>query len=446
MANKHIASRRGFLRESSSLLTGALLAGGATAGVHSHGSGEIRVGLVGCGRRGTTIAGEVLKSSAFTKLVAMADVFGDRLHACLRGLGSRHRAQVDVPKDRQFVGLTAYEHLLAQDVDYVIFATPPGFRPLHFAKAVEAGKHCFLEKPLAVDVPGVRSVLQTYMAAMGQDLTVGVGLQRRHEPRYQQTVERLRAGAVGDIQLLRAYWNGNGATVKPRQRRQSELEYQLRNWYYFTWLGGDHIVEQHIHNLDVMNWVVGQTPIRAQGMGGREVRTGIEHGQIFDHHCVEFTYSHGQTLISQCRQIPGCWNYVGEYVHGTEGWAKVSGGPIAPGRQWPTQNRPPASERSSRGVWRFGQGGGDGQRHQQERLLSSIQGGEAINEAETGAASTLTAIMGRMATYTGQLIDFNDAIADGEALANVASLTSLENPPPVLPDAAGRYPIAQAGT
>ena len=279
----HSANRRDFIKASSAVVAGAAATGVSIArGANAFGSDTIKIGLVGCGGRGSGAAVQAMNTTGGgVKLLAMGDVFGDRLQTSLRICKSRHSEKVDVPKDRQFVGFDAYKAVLDQDIDMVLLATPPGFRPLHFEQAVKAGKHVFMEKPVAVDAPGVRRVLKAGEMAKEKGLAVAVGLQRRHEVAYKETMEQLHNGAVGDIILGRAYWNGQGVWTRNRQPDHTELEYQMRNWYYFNWLCGDHIDEQHIHNLDVMNWLFSGYPVSANGMGGRQVRTSNRHGPDF---------------------------------------------------------------------------------------------------------------------------------------------------------------------
>jgi predicted dehydrogenase len=400
--------------------------------------------LIGCGGRGLGAAQQALNTvtksevtpNGPVKLVALADVFRDRLQAAYRSLKGQHGDLVDVPPARQFSGLDAYQKVLDCDLDLVILATPPGFRPLHFEAAVNAGKHVFMEKPVATDPPGVRRLLAANEEARKRNLLVAVGLQRRHERKYQETIQRLWDGAIGDIVCLRVYWNGEGVGVRSRQAGQAELEYQLRNWYYFNWLSGDHIVEQHVHNLDVGNWLMKDHPAECQGRGGRQVRRGEEYGEIFDHHGCEFTYPGGVKMFSQCRQIRGCWNVVAEHAHGTKGTADISGAKIY----------------NASGVLTWsGKGGGGG--HQQEHcdLFTALRRGEFYNEAQYGAHSTMTAIMGRLATYTGRVVKWDEALHSDVALADFDSLRSFQDEAPVKPNpAAGsvtaeRYPIAVPG-
>lgn len=429
-------SRRNFIKEG-----GMMLAGGAIVGpqlkvagaAHAFGSDTIRVGLIGCGSRGTAAAIQALQTGDQVRLVALADVFENNVHTAYRTIKGQHRCNVDLD-DTRFVGLESYRQVLQSDADVVILATPPGFRPLHFEAAVAAGKHVFMEKPVATDAPGVRRVLQAGRVAAAKGLAVQVGLQRRHESRYRECIEQLRGGAIGDMIFARAYWNGGGAWVRPRTTNQSELEYQLRNWYYFNWLSGDHIDEQHVHNLDVINWLQGDYPVEAQGQGGRQVRTGNDHGQIFDHHMVEYTYANGFKLLSQCRHIKGCWNSVGEHVHGSGGSSDISNA-IIRGRDGRVRWQSEAKEIKGRG-WQ----------QEQHDLFAALRRGETPNETEYGALSTMTAILGRLATYSGRVVKWKEALSGSAPLADTDALRSLDDPAPVRPDAEGRYEIPMPGS
>jgi len=438
-------SRRDFIRRSSFLMAGGAVAGGLSIArsAHAQGSDVIKIGLIGCGGRGTGAAGQAMNTAGPTQLVAMADAFNDRVQQSLRGLSSRYKEKVDVPKERQFSGLDAYKRVLEQDLDLVILATPPGFRPLHFDAAVTAGKYVFMEKPLAVDAPGVRTILAANEEAKKKGLAVAVGLQRRHEDRYKESIKRLQDGQIGDIHLMRAYWNSGGVWVRQRQAGQTEMEYQMRNWYYFNWLCGDHIVEQHIHNLDVINWLKDAYPVSAQGQGGRQVRKGKDHGQIFDHHFVEFTYADGSKLFSQCRHIRDCWRNVSEHAHGTKGSVAVGSGPpkSQPADATAAKSKKPRDKRKGKTKKRSGGG------HQREHhdLFAALRAGERPNEGDYGALSTMTAILGRLATYSGQVISWDAALKSDISLAPVDTYTSFKDTPPIVPDEAGRYPIPVPG-
>ena len=426
-------NRRTFLGRSGTLATGVALASGLTPlkAAFASGSDTIRLGLVGCGLRGTSAAAQAMKTAGPTKLVAMADAFDDRLQGSLHTLNRQHADKVDVSVQRRFTGFDAYKHVLAQDIDLVILATPPGFRPLHFDAAVKAGKHVFMEKPVAVDGAGVRKVLEAAKMSKEKGLLVQVGLQRRHERAYMSTMARLREGAIGEIVLARAYWNASGVWTRPRKQEQTEMEYQMRNWYYFNWLSGDHIVEQHVHNLDVINWLKDDYPVKAQGQGGREVRDGIDNGEIFDHHFVEFTYQDGTKLFSQCRHIPNCWNSQTEYAHGTKGYCDISDATI----------RGP----NGKETWAFGKGGGGGHQQEHHDLFADLRAGRLPNEAEYGAMSTMTSVLGRLATYSGKQVSMTDALRSDCVVSPVEKFTSFSDTPPVVPDENGRYPIAVPG-
>lgn len=377
---------------------------------------EIKIGLIGCGGRGTGAAFDALGAATKViypqegyhtedvaegtriqhdniKVVALADLFPDRLTRCRGELG---KLGVDIPETRCFTGFDAYKEVLGlPEVNYVILATPPHFRPAHLMAAIEAGKHAFIEKPCAVDVPGVRQVIAAGELAKKKNLGIAAGTQRRHQNSYRETIKRLHDGAIGDITYAKAYWNGGQIWVIDREPGWSDLEWQLHNWNYFTWLGGDHIVEQHVHNLDIMNWVLGAHPIRAvSGLGGRQVRTGERHGHIFDHFAVEFEYPNGVTVFSQSRQINGCQNIVGEFVAGTKGTSNCAD------RIEPKEGR----------RWRFSGPNPSPYQLEHQNLVASILTGQPINEAQAIAESTMTGILGREATYSGQPITWDEAI------------------------------------
>lgn len=393
------ADRRSFLKTSTVAAVGATLGGLSIArSAHAAGDDQIKVGLIGCGGRGTGAAAQALHTEGDVKLVAMGDAFQDRLDDSLKNLEKDEaiKGRIDVPTDRRFVGFDAYKQVIDSGVDLVILATPPGFRPIHFAAAVDAGKHVFMEKPVAVDAPGVRTVLEAARKSKEKNLAVGVGLQRHHQRSYIETIKRLQDGEIGDMIAARVYWNGAGLWVHPRQPDQNEMQYQMRNWYYFNWLCGDHIVEQHIHNMDVINWLKNGYPVRAQGMGGRQVRTGAEFGEIYDHHAVEFEYADGSRMFSYCRHIPGCWDSVTEHVMCTKGTADISASSIKPkdGKAWRFRAEKPENPYQV----------------EHDDLFASIRAGAPLNEAENGALSSMTAILGRMCTYSGKMIRFDDAL------------------------------------
>lgn len=427
-----IVTRRGFIGTSSAALGAAAAAGtfGLNQGVFGAESSKLKIALVGCGGRGTGAATQALSTEGDIELVAMADAFRDRLDSSLNNIQERFENKVSVTEDTKFVGFEAYKQAISM-ADVVLLTTPPGFRPIHFEEAIRQGKHVFMEKPVATDAVGVQKVLAAAKAAKEKNLKVGVGLQRHHQKSYIETIKRLQDGAIGDITSMRCYWNGNGVWVRERRPGQTEMEYQMRNWYYFNWLCGDHITEQHIHNLDVINWVKNGFPVRAQGMGGRQVRTGIDNGEIYDHHFVEFEYADGSRLYSQCRHIPNCWNSVSEHCTGTKGSSNIGRGQIfADSGNW--RHQPPEGTR-------------DPNPYQQEHddLFDAIRNDKPYNEAEYGAKSSMTSILGRLCTYTGQKIEWEDAI--NSPISIMPENFAWDAEPPTLPDADGRYKIPMPG-
>lgn len=396
-------------------------------------STELKMVLVGCGGRGTGAANQNLNVSKGTKLIAMADISRSRLDQSLQILKAQHPNQVDVSMANQFIGFDAYKEAIAL-ADLVLITSPQGFHPYHLAEAVKQGKHVFIEKPLAVDAPGVRRVLAAAEEAKKKNLKIGVGLQRHHQKAYQETVKRIQDGAVGDLTSMTCYWLGDARAGLERLPDEGELQYQLRNWYYFTWLSGDFIVDQHIHNLDIINWIKGVPPVRAQGMGGRQVRNDPKkHGQIFDHHFVEYEYADGSKLFSQCRQGQrGTHSQVSEHVVGTKGRADLN-----------VQSR--LFRITGPNAWEMRLAKGeDGHQLEHYPLIDAIHNDKPYNELEVAARSTMMAIMGRMATYSGRLIEWDEAFDSKVQIMPETVTWDME--PPVKPDADGNYPVARPGT
>jgi myo-inositol 2-dehydrogenase/D-chiro-inositol 1-dehydrogenase len=420
-------SRRGFLRRSAAAAAGVALAGRLDVARAAHAGGDetIRIALVGCGGRGTGAATDCLSVPDRIKLVAVADAFEDRARDAAKRLKERFGEKVDVPDDRIFIGFDGYRKAIDCGVDLVLLVTPPGFRPMHYRAAIEAGKHVFMEKPVCVDAPGFRSVMETNKRAEGKNLKVVVGLNIRHTPPFIETVQRVHDGAVGKPLYLRAYGNNQGVWVRPRESGQTEMQYQMRNWYYFVWLSGDLNVEQHVHMLDLANWAAGdQHPVEANGMGGRQVRKGKEHGQIYDHHFVEYTYADETKLFSQCRHIPNCWNQGGGQVHGDKGSADC-GGKISGEQSW--QYTGPSVS---------------GHRQEHVDLIAAIRQDKPCREGWYGATSSFTAVLGRMATYSGQVVRWDEAVEKGPD--EMPQRLAWDADPPVLPDADGSYEHAVA--
>ena len=387
---------------------------------------ELKVALVGCGGRGSGAAQQAMAVRKGVKLVAMADAFGDKVEGSYNKLKKAMKDQVDVPKDQMFSGFDAYKKAIDSDCDIVILATPPHFRPIHLEYAVQKGKHVFMEKPVAVDGPGVRSVLKSTEEAKKKKLMLAVGLQRHHQFDYNESIQKFKEGAIGDFMYAQVWWNSGGVWTRPRKEGQTEMEYQMRNWYYFNWLCGDHIVEQHIHNLDVVNWMKGAYPVKASGMGGREVRRGIDHGEIYDHFAVDYEFADGTHMFSQARHIPNCTNTVREIAYGTEGKLDFGRHSI-----------------TGKNKWRFRGKKVSGHAHEWVDFINELDKGNIYNEGEYGAKSTLTAILGRMATYYGKEVTWDQAL--NSELALVPNAYSFDGKPPTVPDSNGRYPIPQPG-
>lgn len=429
-------SRREFCKNASMAVGGGLLLGSLPIGASAFAaaSSELKVAVVGCGGRGTGAANQALQADDGVKIVALADAFRDRLDSCYSTLSQRYgdSGRLDIPEEHKFTGFDAYKHAI-ELADVVILASPPGFRPRHFEEAVRAGKHVFMEKPVATDVPGVRQVLDAGREAKRKNLNVVVGLQRRYQTNYLEALKRVQNQEIGRIISGQVYWNSGGVWVNEREAGQSEMEYQMRNWYYFNWLCGDHILEQHIHNIDVANWFIGEYPVNAQGMGGREVRTGKDHGEIFDHHFVEYTYPSGAIISSQCRHQPNCMNRVDEVFQGTTGTIH-------------TDSSHKTVIRDFYGNIHYDHdGSNDPNPYQQEHddLFAAIRNGNVIDDTDFGAKSTLAAIMGRMATYSGQEIEWDEAFNSNMKI--VPDELGWDVTPPVLPNDEGYYPVPVPG-
>lgn len=428
--------RRDFVKQGS-MLAGAIAAAPliSNANFFSGSDDVIKVAVIGCGGRGTGAAVQALMSKQNVKIVAMADAFRDRLDECYKNVsgelasaGAGTKGTLDVPEERKFVGFDGYLKAIPL-ADVVILATPPGFRPIHFEEAVKQGKHIFMEKPVATDPAGVQRVLAAAKIAKQKKLNVVVGLQRHYQDSYRALFAK--KDMIGDITSMQAWWNNDGVWTRPRKAGQTEMEYQMRNWYYFVWLCGDHITEQHIHNLDVINWFKGGYPVKAQGFGGRQVRKSKEHGEIFDHHYVEFHYADGSILNSQCRHMPGTSSKVDELLVGTKGKIYCDAASITDLRGKTIFQFDKSKERNP-------------YQTEHDELFAAIAKGEyKYADAENGAYSTMTSILGRMATYSGQIIDWDKAINSGLNLH--PSVYAFDAAAPVNPGPDGFYPVPVPG-
>jgi len=392
-------TRRDFIKTSATLSMAALAPGASQ--LFAATSDRIRVGLIGCGGRGTGAAIDCVTSSEGVEIVALGDLFKNRLESSLKRLKEKlNNNQLKVKKKTSFVGFDAYKDVIASDIDLVILATPPHFRPEHLKAAVDAGKHVFTEKPVAVDPVGIRSIIVSSELAKKKNLAIVAGTQRRHQAHYLDIMKRIHDGAIGEIKGGFCYWNQEALWIERAKNNWmnkekngwTDMEWQCRNWLFLDWLSGDHIVEQHVHNLDIMNWAIGAHPIQAMGMGGRAVRTGPEYGNIFDHFAVEYEYPNGVRITSMCRQTAGCSVRISEYVVGTKGasYTDSSNGFIE-------GNNPYKPDKPSPNPYV--------QEHAD--LIASIREGNPLNEGRTVAESTLTAILGRMSAYTGREIKWD---------------------------------------
>jgi myo-inositol 2-dehydrogenase / D-chiro-inositol 1-dehydrogenase len=430
MNHSKTPSRRDFLKNNTHLAAGMALLGGLNVArsAHAAANDEMKIALVGCGGRGAGAVVNCLDTVPNVKVIALADAFTDRANGCADMLRKKYGAKVDLPADRVFAGLDAYQKAIAAGPDVVFLATPPGFRPAHYATAVKAGKHVFMEKPCCIDAPGYRSLAETNKVADDKNLKVVVGLQRRHQAGYLQGVREIHDGKLGNIQTMLVYWNGLGGGGRDLGKRPQddpkEMEFQIRNWGCFLWLYGDNIVEQHVHNIDIANWVMakdGDTkkahPIEANGMGGRVNRGNF--GDLFDHHCVEFTYADGAKVISQSRHIDATWNCIAEHAIGNKGRRDVAvgGGPKLE----------------------------SGNPYEQEHidLFKAIRNDVRLNEGWHAAVSSMTGVLGRMATYSGQIVKWDDAVAKGPS--EMPETLAWTAKPPHMPGPDGFYPFPIPG-
>ena len=423
-------SRRDFLKISAAGLP-AVAAGNLTIArsAHAAGSDTLKIGLIGCGGRGTGAAANALDADPNTKLVAMADAFADRLESSHQRIKKMKPDRVAVSADHRFAGFDAYQKLLETDVDVIVHGTTPHFRPEHLEACVKAGKHIFCEKPVAVDAPGVRTVLAACEEAKKKNLSVVSGLCWRYDPGVRETMKRVLDGAIGRIVAIQETYNCGPPWFRNKVRKPEwmEMEYQMRNWYPFTWLSGDHNVEQHVHSLDKAAWLMhDEPPLKAWGLGGRQVHSDVTIGNIYDHHAVVYEYPNGVRLYSHCRRQAGCYNEVSDHFLGTTGRANVLKNQI-----------------EGQTEWRYRGPKGNKYVLEHETLFTSIRNGKPVNDGVFMARSTMLAILGRMVTYTGKEITWDAAINSSQRLAPASYAWDAD--PPVLPDANGNYPIAVPG-
>jgi predicted dehydrogenase len=418
-ATRTILNRRDALRAA-----GAVGAALAVPAVHAQSPSTdlIRVGLIGAGGRGTGALQQALSvPGSNVKVTAVADAFENRIKGALKAVEGME-GKVDVPEDRQFKGLDGYQKVL-DHCDLVILATPPGFRPFHFEAAIKAGKHVFMEKPVCVDSFGARLCLEAAKLADEKKLKVVVGLQRHYDSVYRATLEKVREGLAGDLIGGQVYWNGSGIWYRKREEGQNEMQFQVNNWYHFNWLCGDHICEQHVHNIDVANWFLDALPESAYGVGGRQQRTPGQPSEIYDHHAVNFTYPNGVHIASQCKQFPGGDNRVNEEFQGTKGYVRI--GEI--------------TDYAGKVLWKYEGPKPNAYQVEHDELHDAIRRDVPLNNAYYGTTSSFSAVLGRMATYSGKVQNFEKALA--LPYRTMPENMTWESTPPVVPDADGNYPL-----
>ncbi len=425
------SGRRAFIKKGSAAIAGSTVLPSLPVDLSAYVSGndQIRVGLVGCGNRGAGAAVQALKASKSVKLVAMGDTFRDRLDkSYLAILDNVDSEQVDVPEENKFVGFDSYKKVIELS-DAVLLITPPPFRPMHFEAAVQADKHVFMEKPLAVDVPGYHKIMEVSKLADQKKLTVVVGLQNRYKYAYQQLVEKVRSGLVGDISSIAVYYCVGAPVIHARKPGQTEMEYQMRNWRYFTWLWGGQLAGQSIHPIDAMNWLMDDFPVMAKGIGGRQVFSGPDQGNTYDHHFVEFEYANGVKMNVQSLNINNCWRRIGWDIKCTSGSA---------------DEKSKIYDNQKNVVWRHDDRK-DPNPYQVEHdvFFDCIINGKHRNDTEWGANSTLTTIMGRMAMHSGQILSLEDVLKSKRSI--LPSQLTWEAEMPDMPDETGNYPIPMPG-
>jgi predicted dehydrogenase len=425
-------SRRHFLKTSAGAASLVALTAGIRTKVYAASGEQLKIGLIGCGGRGAGAVVSALTVNPNARLTAMAEAFGDRLESARKSLKSRMPDQVIVDDNHCFTGFEGYRKLLDSGVDVAILASPPHFRPIHAEACVDAGVHIFAEKPMAVDAPGVRRILAAGEESRKKKLSFVSGFETRYSDNAREAVKRLQNGAIGKILSIEGTYNIGYLWHRGRKPEWTEMEFQLRNWYYFTWLSGDHIVEQHVHFLDLVSWIMHeQPPLHAWGMGGRQVRTDSQYGDIFDHHAVVYEYADGTRVYAFSRQQPNCFNDVSYMVLGTKGrLTKGTGGwgrfVIEGETNWDSGKEQTSSEMNS-----F------------REMFSAMKAGEPVNDSVAMARSTMLAILGRMATHSGQRITWQQAFESNKVLA--PERYAWDAKPPVLPGPDGKYPHAIPG-
>ncbi len=432
-------SRRGFLQQSGSALTGAALTSALSTRAYAAEDNTIRVALVGCGGRGTGAAANALATKGPTKLWAVADIFENRLQASLGNLSKKFSGQVDVPEDRQFIGFDAYQKAIDSlgESDLVILATPPCFRPLHLEYAVAKGRNVFMEKSFAVDAPGIRRVLAAGELAKKKNLKIAGGLMSRHYKPLEEAVARIHDGIIGKVITCWAYREHGPVGFAARSPGMTDLGHQIRNYSCYTWVNGSFLLDWLIHNIDVCCWVKDAWPVSAQGQGGRQVRT--QPDQLFDHYAVEYTFPDGTRMFAQGRHMAGCWGFFGDKIHGASGSAVLGEGVTQP-RIYKGHTQTEESQ-----VWDYQGPSCNAYQVEHDLLFDAIRQDKPYNETERCAYAAMAGILGRMAAESGKEITWDDALASDRVLAPGLADMTMDSEPPVKPDEDGNFPIAMPG-
>ncbi len=440
-SNDRAGSRRDFLKLGGGMVAGAALASAIRVKSYAGEDNTIKIGLVGCGGRGTGAAANALSTRGPTKLYAVADVFDYRIEASLKNLSKQFGGKVDVPKERQFIGLDGFKRaidLLGQ-TDVVLLATPAGFRPIHFEYAVRHGCNVFMEKSFAVDAPGVRRVARAAELATKKNLKVASGLMWRHDKARQEVIARIHDGAIGEVHTLRTYRMHGPVGFSPKKPDESHLAHQIRNYSCFTWLNASFFVDWLIHNIDVCCWAKDAWPVSCQGHGGRQTRTAPD--QMFDHYAVEYTFADGAKMFAQGRHMQNCWGIFSDFAHGSKGSAVIMERLGAPKpRIYSNQNQVRENE-----TWRFEGAAPNPYQVEHDLLFEAIRQDKPYNEGQRAANACMASILGRMAAFSGQMITWEKAMASNLELAPGLDDYTWESEAPVMPDASGRYPVAMPG-
>jgi myo-inositol 2-dehydrogenase / D-chiro-inositol 1-dehydrogenase len=421
-------SRRGFLKGSAALAGAAVGTLTIARSAHAAGSGTIRAGLIGCGGRGSGAAANAMNAGPDVKIVALADIFADRVEGACKRLKQIKPEQVDVPPERRFVGFDGYRKVIQSDVDVVLIACASHFHPQYLKAAVEAGKHVFCEKPHSLDVPGLRVAMAAADEAARKKLSLVSGLCWRYDPGVREAMKRVRDGAIGEIIAIQENYLGTPYILRERRPEWSEMEYQFQNWYHFNWLSGDQTAQQLIHSIDKSSWALGDVPpVRAWGMGGRQVCVEPQYGDQFDHHSVVFEYANGVRVFGACRDMPGCYSETTDVILGTKGRAFLPNRPRIEGQN----------------PWQY-KGGGEGMYDvEHKELFDAIRAGKPINNRSYMFTSTMLAILAQMVCYSGQAITWEEAM--GSKLTFALPRYGFDVEPPIKPDKDGRYPAAVPG-